>query len=304
VPALLQALMRLASLRRLGVLVLVLVALLAATSTASARELVQTKTRVGAFELPPLTRIGRLGYSSLEQHRGFSRLELRLCLRPAPLWSWPGNNPFRWRDPSGRDAEEWFLRNGNDLALGVAAAGLAPITLYAALTSGAGALALAAEAELSVAALIARLGWAASPAARLAGASLAAVAGGAKTCGDAEVGINSGPAARGAATIDTAALRFTQSSVKGTFSDGRTLRSTIDALKGPGGDALAREIPAIRIFEAGGVLKTLDNRRLLAFSEAGRAVPYTWASPAEIAAESWKLTATPQQMGGWFIRVK
>ena len=99
-------------------------------------------------------------------------------------------------------------------------------------------------------------------------------------------------------------MRFTQSSVKGTFSDGRTLQSTIDAPKGPGGDALAREIPAIRIFEEGGVLKTLDNRRLLTFSEAGRAVPYTWASPAEVAAESWKFTATPQQMGGWFIRVK
>lgn len=111
-------------------------------------------------------------------------------------------------------------------------------------------------------------------------------------------------AAEEIATIDTAAVRFTQSSVKSTFSDGRTLQSTIDALKGPGGDALAREIPAIRIFEEGGVLKTLDNRRLLTFSEAGRAVPYTWASPAEIAAESWKFTATPQQMGGWFIRVK
>jgi filamentous hemagglutinin len=92
--------------------------------------------------------------------------------------------------------------------------------------------------------------------------------------------------------------------VKGTFADGRTLQSTIDALKGPGGDALAKSIPPIRIFEEAGVLKTLDNRRLLTFSQAERAVPYTWASPAEVAAESWKFTATPQQMNGWFIRVK
>jgi len=111
-------------------------------------------------------------------------------------------------------------------------------------------------------------------------------------------------AAKGVATIDTAAVRFTQSSVKGTFADGRSLQSTIDALKGPGGDALAASIPPIRIFEEAGVLKTLDNRRLLTFSQAERAVPYTWASPAEVAAESWKFTATPQQMNGWFIRVK
>jgi RHS repeat-associated protein len=31
------------------------------------------------------------------------------------LWSWPGQNPYRWRDPSGRDAEEWFLRNADSL---------------------------------------------------------------------------------------------------------------------------------------------------------------------------------------------
>jgi RHS repeat-associated protein len=108
-----------------------------------------------------------------------------------------------------------------------------------------------------------------------------------------------------AATIDTNAVRFTQSNVKGTFADGRAIQSTVDALKGPGGDALAGQIPPIRIFEEGGALRTLDNRRLLTFSEAGRAVPYVWATPAEIAAESWrKFTATPQQMGGWFIRVK
>ena len=25
--------------------------------------------------------------------------------RAGTLWSWPGQNPFRWRDPSGRDAD-------------------------------------------------------------------------------------------------------------------------------------------------------------------------------------------------------
>jgi RHS repeat-associated protein len=113
-----------------------------------------------------------------------------------------------------------------------------------------------------------------------------------------------GAAAGEAAEIDTAAVRFTQSSVKGTFSDGRTIQSTVDALKGPGGGAVAKAIPPVRIFEEGGVLKTLDNRRLLTFSEAGRPVPFTWASPGEVAAESWKFTATAEQQGGWFIRVK
>ena len=30
--------------------------------------------------------------------------------RAGTLWSWPGQNPYRWRDPSGRDAEAAFLR--------------------------------------------------------------------------------------------------------------------------------------------------------------------------------------------------
>jgi len=30
--------------------------------------------------------------------------------RSGTLWSWPGQNPFRWRDPSGRDGDAAFLR--------------------------------------------------------------------------------------------------------------------------------------------------------------------------------------------------
>jgi len=112
-------------------------------------------------------------------------------------------------------------------------------------------------------------------------------------------------AIRTAAVIDTAAVRFTQSSVSGTFSNGRTLQSTIDALKGPGGDVLAGQIPAIRIFRGqNGLLYTLDNRRLLVFSVAGRPIPFRWATADEVAAEAWKWTATREQLEGWFIRVK
>jgi len=54
-------------------------------------------------------------------------------------------------------------------------------------------------------------------------------------------------------------------------------------------------IPPIRIFEEDGVFKTLDNRRLLTLSEARRPVPFKSASPEEVAAESWKFTATSEQ---------
>lgn len=110
---------------------------------------------------------------------------------------------------------------------------------------------------------------------------------------------------RTAAVIDTAAVRFTQSSVSGTFSDGRALQATIDALRGAGGDVLAGQIPAIRVFRGqNGLLYTLDNRRLLVFSAAGRPVPFRWATADEIAAGAWKQTATREQLEGWFIRVK
>ncbi len=42
------------------------------------------------------------------------------------LWSWPGQNPFRNRDPSGRDAALWFLAHTgwiNEAAPALAAAG-------------------------------------------------------------------------------------------------------------------------------------------------------------------------------------
>ena len=37
---------------------------------------------------------------------------------------------------------------------------------------------------------------------------------------------------------------------------------------------------------------TLDNRRLVAFQQAGVNIPFRMATPAEVAAEAWKLTTT------------
>jgi RHS repeat-associated protein len=49
--------------------------------------------------------------------------------RTGTLWSWPGQNPFRWRDPSGRDASEWFLRNAQTLQNGAEAVSAAALTI-------------------------------------------------------------------------------------------------------------------------------------------------------------------------------
>lgn len=107
------------------------------------------------------------------------------------------------------------------------------------------------------------------------------------------------------ATIDTALVRFTQSSVSQTLRTGENIGEVAAALSRPGGDMLAASFSKspIRIFEQNGLLYTLDNRRLLIFSMAERKVPYVWANRAEIAGEVWKNTRTPQQQNGWFIRV-
>ena len=49
--------------------------------------------------------------------------------RAGTLWSWPGQNPFRWRDPSGRDADAGAAEAA--VAAAEAAGGLAAGTLLA-----------------------------------------------------------------------------------------------------------------------------------------------------------------------------
>jgi len=74
------------------------------------------------------------------------------------------------------------------------------------------------------------------------------------------------------------------------------LNEPIPALRGPDGDALAAKIPPIRLFEHEGQFFTLDNRRLLTFSQAGRHVPFVIvgsANPA-IAREIMKKSTTPR----------
>jgi hypothetical protein len=102
--------------------------------------------------------------------------------------------------------------------------------------------------------------------------------------------------------IDPSAVRFTQSSVSQTLRTGENINDVVRTLQASGGARVAASFEPIRIFERGHLF-TLDNRRLLIFSQAGREIPFVWATPQEVAAEAWKLTATAEQAGGWFIRV-
>jgi hypothetical protein len=75
VPALLQAFVRLVALKRLGVLLFVLAATLCASSTASALEPAQTKTRVWGFDLAAHNSCGLLSAANSGKHQG-NRLAL------------------------------------------------------------------------------------------------------------------------------------------------------------------------------------------------------------------------------------
>jgi RHS repeat-associated protein len=116
-----------------------------------------------------------------------------------------------------------------------------------------------------------------------------------------------GRAAEGAATIDTALVRFSQDSVKASFRNGTTLNDAAAALRAGGAEA-ASAYPPIRLFARNGALFTLDNRRLLVFSEAGLQVPFRMATEAEVAAEMTgpfsKFTTTASQGWGRFITVR
>jgi hypothetical protein len=90
--------------------------------------------------------------------------------------------------------------------------------------------------------------------------------------------------------INPNSVRFSQSSVSPNFSNGSSIEETVEGLRS--GDISADDFPPIRLVEdEDGNLSTLDNRRLLAFQQAGLSeVPFTMATPEEAAAESWKFT--------------
>jgi RHS repeat-associated protein len=109
----------------------------------------------------------------------------------------------------------------------------------------------------------------------------------------------------GKGTIDPSMVMFTQDSVKSTFKNGSSVNDLANALRVETGKALAATIEPIRLVVHDGMLYTLDNRRLLAFSAAGREVPYRMATTAEFTKE-WvtKFTTTIEQGLGKYITVR
>jgi hypothetical protein len=100
--------------------------------------------------------------------------------------------------------------------------------------------------------------------------------------------------------IDPALIRFSQASVGARFSrGGGTIEELANGLRN--GVIPPDAIPPIRLVERGGVLFSLDNRRLEALARAGVNVPFRMATPEEAAAESCKFTS---RYGGMSVRIR
>jgi len=97
-------------------------------------------------------------------------------------------------------------------------------------------------------------------------------------------------------------IRFSQDSVRGTFSDGRSVRELTEGLRS--GAIKPTDVPAVRLVERQGKLISIDNRRLQAFRDAGVDIPTRMATPDEIleAIENGKFSAG--ELGGDTIRIR
>lgn len=99
--------------------------------------------------------------------------------------------------------------------------------------------------------------------------------------------------------INPKAVRFTQDSIKATFSNGRKVEDLIQDLKS--GKLNAGDVPPIRVFSRNGKIYSLDNRRLKAFQEAAKPIRITPATPSEIVEGSFKFTS---KNDGTSIRIR
>jgi hypothetical protein len=95
--------------------------------------------------------------------------------------------------------------------------------------------------------------------------------------------------------IQSAEVRFSQSSIRASFKDVRSVADLAEGLKS--GAIKATDVEPIRLVIRDGKLFTLDNRRLAAFQQAGMRVPYRMATEDEIAAEGWKFTTRKR----WYL---
>jgi RHS repeat-associated protein len=117
------------------------------------------------------------------------------------------------------------------------------------------------------------------------------------------LGLSACPGGR-ADFIDPARVRFSQDSVKRTFRNGTDVNDAIELLAS-GGSSVAAKYPPTRLVERRGQLYTLDNRRLLVFSQADQAIPYRMATQDEASREfTRKFSTTSAQGWGRYMSVR
>ena len=116
---------------------------------------------------------------------------------------------------------------------------------------------------------------------------------------------NGGGAVQG---IDPFEVRFSQRTVSIRFRkpfDRQTIDDLAEALRT--GQVQPEDVEPIRLVRRGGLLYTLDNRRLEAFRRVGVRVPFRMATPREVRRLQWKFDTENQgashhsarRIGGW-----
>lgn len=105
--------------------------------------------------------------------------------------------------------------------------------------------------------------------------------------------------------INPNSVRFTQSSHSPVLRNGNRVDELAATLRGPKGAEVASQMEPIRLVEFEGHLWSLDHRRLAAFSQAQRDIPFRMATAEEIALEWSRKFQTSAELGwGRYIQVK
>jgi hypothetical protein len=112
----LQALLRLATLRWLGVFVCALATLLSATSTASALQPAQTKTRVWGFDFAEHKSVGLFRAASSGKHQG-NRLARAEAASGSLLAARAGAGASKVLGQTPRNLQKFFGKHGSDFGL-------------------------------------------------------------------------------------------------------------------------------------------------------------------------------------------
>ena len=102
--------------------------------------------------------------------------------------------------------------------------------------------------------------------------------------------------------VDPNRIRFSQSSIKDSFRDGRSLSELVEGLKA--GSITPGDVPAIRVVKRGKFLVSIDNRRLAAFREAGVPIRTRLATSREVAQARRSGKFSAGQFGSDTIKIR